>query len=561
MNKFKKYFYELVFFFFLMISLIHLVMSLYMMKNNLFFLVEYVINLKILGGDMKMFFLLDWVSMMFMFVVYFISSMISMYSKVYMMEDKNKIKFLYILILFVISMNLMVMSPNMIMILLGWDGLGLVSYCLVIFYNNENSSAAGMITVMSNRLGDSGIILSIVLMMNFGGWSFFEYGEEKKSMFFLSLMVMLGAFTKSAQIPFSAWLPAAMAAPTPVSALVHSSTLVTAGVYLIIRLNYFFLMGEVQELMMILSIMTMFMSGLGALFEMDLKKIIALSTLSQLGVMMMILSLGKWELAFFHLCTHAMFKAMLFMCAGMVIHSMNNWQDIRNLSNISLMSPFISMSMMIGSLSLLGFPFLSGFYSKDLILEMMYFMNNSFILFMMIILGTLFTVLYSLRLIYYINVKEKIDSMMSFKDANEMVYAVMSMNFIVVLLGSVLMWLFLPLPFFIYLKMNIKVINLFLVIMGVVIYMMFFSEVVYFKKSNFFFSKMWYLDSITSLVLMVNLSVVKSYSKNSEMWFEKLGALGIKEELESISLMLFQKMVNFLTMVLILFFLVMLIFI
>ena len=194
---------------------------------------------------------------------------------------------------------------------------------------------------------------------------FLEY-MFKGELAFLTLLVILAALTKRAQIPFSAWLPAAIAAPTPISALVHSSTLVTAGVYLLIRFNE--LLG-LREVLFYVRVGTMFMSGLGANFEIDLKKIIALSTLRQLGVIIMALSLGLVELAYFHLLIHALFKSLLFLCAGVYIHGYGDKQDIRSLGGILECSPLVSFYFLGCSLALCGFPFLSGFYSKDLILE------------------------------------------------------------------------------------------------------------------------------------------------------------------------------------------------
>jgi NADH-ubiquinone oxidoreductase chain 5 len=219
----------------------------------------------------------------------------------------------------------------------------------------------------------------------------------------------MGAITKRAQLPFSAWLPAAIAAPTPVSALVHSSTLVTAGVYLIIRLNIFFCDGLIRVGLIYLSVITIFISGLGANFETDLKKIIALSTLSQLGVIMMVLSVGYFDLAFFHLITHAVFKAILFLCAGVIIHGIGGRQDIRGIGLVGYLSPILSRIIGLASIALCGLPFMRGFYSKDMILEIIYRLNNNLVLLIMIILATMFTLIYSIRLMYYslwrINVK------------------------------------------------------------------------------------------------------------------------------------------------------------
>lgn len=216
------------------------------------------------------------------------------------------------------------------------------------------------------------------------------------------LLIVFAGMTKRAQIPFSAWLPAAIAAPTPVSALVHSSTLVTAGVYLLIRFHK--ILG-VRLFLIYVSVLTLFISGLGAVYECDLKKVIALSTLSQLGVIIFSLSVGLWELAFFHLISHATFKSLLFLCAGVYIHSFNDTQDIRGLG-INIFSYPVAGIYFIGcSLSICGFPFLAGFYSKDLVLEI--FFNGKMPIFRVILLviGVIFTVVYRVRLINYVYIK------------------------------------------------------------------------------------------------------------------------------------------------------------
>lgn len=214
--------------------------------------------------------------------------------------------------------------------------------------------------------------------------------------------MVLAAITRRAQIPFSAWLPAAIAAPTPVSALVHSSTLVTAGVYLLIRFNE--LLGR-RIFLIYVSILTIVISGLGANLEMDLKKIIALSTLRQLGVIIMTLSMGIVELTYFHLFSHALFKSLLFLCAGAYIHGYGDTQDIRILGGRGKVFPVTRLFFIGCSLSLCGFPFLSGFYSKDLILESFFIGEINLFFFIIVILGILSTVGYSVRLVYYIFMK------------------------------------------------------------------------------------------------------------------------------------------------------------
>lgn len=205
--------------------------------------------------------------------------------------------------------------------------------------------------------------------------------------------------TKRAQIPFSAWLPAAMAAPTPVSALVHSSTLVTAGVYLLIRFN---VMLGINNFLFYTGVFTIFMSGMGANFETDLKKIIALSTLSQLGLIIITLSMGFFELSFFHLLTHALFKSLLFLCAGVFIHSIGDTQDIRHLGGVAISCPVTSFYFTGASLALCGFPFIAGFYSKDLILESYFILSTNRAIILFIFFSTIFTLTYSVRLIYYL---------------------------------------------------------------------------------------------------------------------------------------------------------------
>lgn len=217
--------------------------------------------------------------------------------------------------------------------------------------------------------------------------------------FLLIGLVILAALTKRAQMPFSAWLPAAIAAPTPVSALVHSSTLVTAGVYLLIRFN--FILG-LRNFLFLIGTLTIFISGFGANFETDLKKIIALSTLRQLGLMIITLGLGYSEYAFFHLMTHAMFKSLLFLCAGVFIHSIGDLQDIRIMGGLAVSSPVTSFYFICSSMALCGFPFLSGFYSRDMILELFFITGINFFMLIVIFLSTMFTLTYSVRLLYFI---------------------------------------------------------------------------------------------------------------------------------------------------------------
>lgn len=343
----------------------------------------------------------DWISLIFLRFVTLISSLVLYYRGEYIAGDININRFLYLVLAFVFSIGALICRPNLIRILLGWDGLGLISYVLVIYYQNEKSSNAGILTVLSNRVGDVAILLSIALIFSTGRWNFIFHSLYFNDQYIiLKLLIILAAITKRAQIPFSAWLPAAIAAPTPVSALVHSSTLVTAGVYLLIRFRTAFNNSKIQRILLIVSSLTIFIAGLGANFEYDLKKIIALSTLSQLGVIIRILALGFPILAFFHLLTHALFKALLFICAGAIIHNINNYQDVRLIGRLTSIIPLRVMCINLASLALCGAPFLAGFYSKDLILEVAFITNINYVAFLLYIFATGLTASYTFRLVF-----------------------------------------------------------------------------------------------------------------------------------------------------------------
>nr|AYR05191.1 NADH dehydrogenase subunit 5 [Coleoptera sp. ACP-2013] len=414
---------------------------------------------------------IDWMTLYFISFVFLISSMVLLYSNDYMSGEMNKNRFVFLVVLFVFSMMFMILSPNLISILLGWDGLGLVSYCLVIYYQNVKSFNAGMLTALTNRVGDVALLLAIAWMMNFGSWNFLNYLEAMKlsmEMQIIGTLVILAGWTKSAQIPFSSWLPAAMAAPTPVSSLVHSSTLVTAGVYLLIRFN-FMLTSEMKFIMLFLALFTMFMSGLSANFEFDLKKIIALSTLSQLGLMMSILALGEYKLAYFHLLTHAIFKALLFMCAGNYIHNFQNFQDIRYMGCVTNFMPLTSSYFSVSNMSLCGLPFMSGFYSKDLVLEFMSMNYLNFFVYVIFYISIGLTVMYSLRVSYYLLFGNL--NYLSVNMINDLSFymnkGMSGLILFVVISGSMLMWTMFSEPYYICLPFLMKMMTLILIFIGI----------------------------------------------------------------------------------------------
>nr|DBA43904.1 TPA_asm: ND5 [Bombus perplexus] len=378
----------------MMMSFVFMFFSFYVLFINKFYIFEWMIyNLN--SMKMNLIFVISFKLLIFVFLVMLISSLILLYSISYMNLDNKYLinRFYYLMLMFLMSMIFLILSPNMLTLLLGWDGLGLISYCLIIYYQKFLSFNSGMLTVILNRLGDSGLLMIISFMMIFGSWNLVLY----KMNLLILLMFFLMVFTKSAQLMFMIWLPAAMMAPTPVSSLVHSSTLVTAGVYLLISYETMIDL-KYKSFILMISSMTMLISGVMANFEMDFKKIIALSTLSQLGFMMSIYSLGMTDLTFLHLFIHAFFKSMMFMCVGSLIHYMNGIQNFRFYSGMFYLYPMKGLLMMFSLLMLCGFPFLVGFYSKDLIIEYYFVSMKSIFSMMNLIIGTIFTVSYSFRL-------------------------------------------------------------------------------------------------------------------------------------------------------------------
>nr|YP_004564187.1 NADH dehydrogenase subunit 5 [Chilo suppressalis]AEF33922.1 NADH dehydrogenase subunit 5 [Chilo suppressalis] len=490
-------------------SMINIFFFSYFVMNNLVYILEWEL-ISFSSMSIVMSILLDWMSLLFMMFVSLISSVVIFYSKSYMSSELNLNRFIILVLLFVFSMILLIISPNIISILLGWDGLGLVSYCLVIYYQNIKSYNAGMLTALSNRVGDVFILMVISWMMNYGSWNYFFYLDfmvNDYMMMMISVMIIMAAMTKSAQIPFSSWLPAAMAAPTPVSALVHSSTLVTAGVYLLIRFNSLLIDMFFFKVLLLLSGLTMFMAGISANYEFDLKKIIALSTLSQLGLMMSILSMGFPDLAFFHLLTHAMFKALLFMCAGVIIHMMNDIQDIRFMGGISNFIPLTCLCLNVSNMALCGIPFLAGFYSKDLILEMVSMSNLNFFIFLLYYVSTGLTMFYSFRLTMYLMINDfNLLSVYNLYDEDYvMLKSMFTLMMMSVLSGSMLMWSIFSYPYMIYLPLNIKLMVIYVSILGAFLgYLMsnmnIYSMNKYLKSYNLssFLCLMWFMPNLST---------------------------------------------------------------
>lgn len=357
------------------------------------FYVRFII-FDILGIRLRLDFVLDYVSLGFFMCVSLISSLVFFYRNFYMREGRDLRRFYFLVFLFVISMLLLVFSGNFFLVIVGWDGLGLVSFCLVIFYSNKSVLESGLITVFRNRVGDVFFLITFFLFYLYGSYEM-GIGFLNMSVFF-SLLIFFGAITKRAQVPFSAWLPAAIAAPTPVSSLVHSSTLVTAGLYVIIRFNYLFYFIEVS-VFCIFCLFTMILAGGSATVEVDFKKVVAMSTLSQLGLILFTISIGYWILGLLHIIIHAFFKRILFLSTGGLISQVRGGQDSRIFGRrVFRIISFFCFTIRRACLS--GFPFFIGFYSKDCILRMRFF-GGGFRIYLLFLFGCMLTVWYRIRIV------------------------------------------------------------------------------------------------------------------------------------------------------------------
>ena len=338
---------------------------------------------------------IDPLSSVMLVVVTFVSALVHIYSIGYMSHDPHKPRFMSYLSLFTFSMLALVVSDNFLQLFFGWEGVGLCSYLLIGFwYKKESANNAAIKAFIVNRIGDFGLAIAIFLIFLFFGTINFEeifqvtnLYAEKKLVFFgfelnlitlICVFLFIGAMGKSAQFLLHTWLPDAMEGPTPVSALIHAATMVTAGVFLVVRCSPIFEYSQAAlNLVAIVGMITALFAASVALVQNDIKKIVAYSTCSQLGYMFFAAGVGAYHVAIFHLFTHAFFKALLFLGAGSVIHAFKDEQDIRKMGGVRKKLPFTYIFMLIGTLALTGFPFLSGFYSKDAIIEFAYLKNSS----------------------------------------------------------------------------------------------------------------------------------------------------------------------------------------
>ena len=371
------------------------------------------------GLNMSVGFLVDNLTSVMLLVVSFVSLMVHIYTIGYMQEDEGYTKFFSYISLFTFAMFMLVISNNFMQLFFGWEAVGLVSYLLIGFWHHKESAVeASLKAFLVNRVGDFGFLLGIaVLLMFFGTLDYVEtftlanqvngqtiFGDISV-ITVICLLLFIGAMGKSAQVPLHIWLPGSMEGPTPISALIHAATMVTAGIFMVSRMSPIYELSDVAlTVVMVVGAITAIFMGLLGIVQNDIKRVVAYSTLSQLGYMTVALGVSAYSVAIFHLMTHAFFKALLFLAAGSVIVALHHEQDIRKMGALRKKMPITYITALIGTLALIGFPGFAGFYSKDMIIEAVHFSNLPFAdwVYYAVVFGVFITAFYSLRMFFIV---------------------------------------------------------------------------------------------------------------------------------------------------------------
>ncbi len=368
-------------------------------------------------------FLIDSLSSIMMFVVTFVSLMVHVYTIGYMADDSGYQRFFSYISLFTFAMLMLVMSNNFLQLFFGWEAVGLISYLLIGFWHGKPSAiSANLKAFLVNRVGDLGFILGVALILvTFGTLDYKEFfrlvpeiqnsnmislaGFEWSVTTTICLLLFIGAMGKSAQVPLHVWLPDSMEGPTPISALIHAATMVTAGIFMVARMSPAFELSSVAlSVVVIIGSITALFTGILGLIQSDIKKVVAYSTLSQLGYMTVALGVSAYTVAIFHLVTHAFFKALLFLGAGSVIIGMHHEQDMKYMGGLRRYMPITCFTTLLGSLALIGFPFFSGFYSKESIIERVYHSQifGANFAYFAVLIGVFITAVYSFRMYFLV---------------------------------------------------------------------------------------------------------------------------------------------------------------